>query len=363
MKSIKNKVIFSFLVFTILISSTLASALDVNLTEPNNPKKGNEVKFTINIDLNVGERFLYEKGDFVIRHTDLIFTGPNGFEETCRIKDGEIQDCELNLNFDKEYTDGKLTYDIGWDTPSNIKKGTYDVTAKVYSSSNFENYGYNTCEVLIGRYHAWFNFQKGQEDYDPELDLNEDGVVDISDVALFSSGEYGNSGKLFGRFQGFFRLISNYDSMLNGLDLYEDGVIDLSDIIILSQNIWGEYNEVQDFNGDGVIDISDVIIYSQNIYDQEWCTERLEIMDGISIEVESDEQEFRIRSDSGNDDDEPRYFYSNEVLTQREEMVEDETITKVSDAVPSLDDMWIVVFYLIGIVLAVGGIVILSKKL
>ena len=176
--------------------------------------------------------------------------------------------------------------------------------------------------------------------------MNEDGVVDISDVALFSSGEYGNSGKLFGRFQGFFRLISNYDSMLNGLDLYEDGVIDLSDIIILSQNIWGEYNEVQDFNGDGVIDISDVIIYSQNIYDQEWCTERLEIMDGISIEV-----------------DEPRYFYSNEVLTQREEMVGDETITKVSDAVPSLDDMWIVVFYLIGIVLAVGGIVILSKKL
>ena len=363
MKSIKNKVIFSFLVFTILISSTLASALDVNLTEPNDPRKGNEVKFKINIDLNMGESILFEQGNFAIKYTDLTFTGPNDYEETCRIKDEEVQDCDLNINFEKEYDAGKLTYDIEWDTPSNIKRGTYEVTAKVYSSNPFEDYGYNTCEVLIGRYQAWHNF-RSQRDYDPELDLNEDGIIDISDIVLFSSGEYGNSGRLFGRFQGFFRLISDYDSMLNGLDLYEDGVIDLSDIIILSTNIWGEYSEVQDFNGDGVIDLSDVIIFSQNIYDQEWCTERLEIMDGLPTEVESDEQEFRIRSDS-NDDDEPNYFYSNEIVTQGEELVEDETIvtTQVRDAEPSLDDMWIVVIYLIGIILAIGGIIILSKKL
>jgi hypothetical protein len=420
-KSTKIKTILSFLILTFLIFSTFVSAIDVNLEEPNNARKGNDVNFELTINLTEGEKYLFEQDNFIIKYTEFTFTGPNGFEEVCKIQEGELQGCELDISIAESYNSGEITYAIEWDTPTNLKSGNYYVKAKVYSTRPLD-YGFNSCSVLQGRYQAWYGFQ---EDYDPTLDLNEDGVVNLIDISEFaSSPSHQNDGILFGRFQGFFRLVGEYQEIA-GIDLYQDGIINLSDIVLLSQyleegnleldlnndgvidlsdislisqayyaskntseyeqsldlngdgvlnlsdiailaqKIYEGYEGVQDFNGDGVINLIDISIAAQTMYNTEWCTERLEIMDGYSTIIISEEQGFVIKSSSsgssGGSD-----TRNNEVISLNFEGNGETTqieYTPILEVEPSLRDMWIVTIYLIGIILAISGIVILFKRL
>ncbi len=408
------------------MKSTFVSALDVSLEDPNNARRGKDVNFGLEIELTQEETYLYESDNFMIKYIELTFEGPKDFEEVCRIENNELKNCDLDLSFSKSYDSGLITYEFEWDTPSSLKTGDYTVKAKIYATKPLETYGYNSCSVLQGRYQAWYSFEEG---YDASLDLNEDGVINLVDISEFqASSMHRHDGEMFGRFQGFFKLVGEYQSIA-GIDFYRDGVIDLSDIGLLAQyldeqnpevdlngdgvvnlsdialiaqaleasrtsseyeqsldlngdgivnlsdvailasKIYEGYEGVIDYNGDGVINLIDASIAAQNMYNTEWCTERLEIMDGLSTVVITSEAEFDIKSSSSgrstsgsNSNEETQQDETINDLGSNEESTQSE-FTPVEEAEYSLHDMWVVVAYLVGIILALGGIAILSKRL
>ena len=72
MKPTKGKIIkpiLSFLVLILIFSSAFVSALDVNLEEPNDVKRGRDIDFKIKIGLSEEEKYFFERDDFLIKYT------------------------------------------------------------------------------------------------------------------------------------------------------------------------------------------------------------------------------------------------------------------------------------------------------
>ncbi len=293
-------------IITILVLMGPASAVQVILSNPNNANQGEDVEFDITVELEAPDQYL------PVQYTEVTFTGPNDFEETCKIyNDGTVSDCSLNLDVDVDfgnygegyrfgydYNDGnnyyfgygygygygyygnapEITYHIVWHTPGSLNSGNYDVLAKVYAISEDEYYDWSPfsyCGVMEGMYIEWLSLNPGGADYDSNLDLNQDGKNDLTDVVIFSQNkdnetwceENGDCSLLYGRFKEFLRVQT------------EGNVI----------------NEDLDLNDDNVVDIDDIILFGQNLDDESWCAAKIALSyEGISHTFGSSTKGFTI---------------------------------------------------------------------
>ncbi|MBT6995325.1 hypothetical protein HN865_04315 [Candidatus Woesearchaeota archaeon] len=254
-----TKIITLFAIFLILLNTV--SALKISTSEINDVDQGDNVYFDVEIGLSRIDIIQLVNDDIFIRHAKLTITGPNGFYETCFVKDGQLVDCDLDLSVKEVISQNKdqITYQFVWNTLSGIEKGTYNVNGELYLTKTLDAQ-YSYCDILVGRYQALSSFDHVLL-YDSTLDLNNDNIVNLSDLVIFQSNPmYRQDGELFGRFQGFFMLNKEYREYNSMLDLNEDGIINLSDLVLLSQELG---NDKLDLNGDGIENLSDIVILAQ----------------------------------------------------------------------------------------------------
>ncbi len=207
-----------------------------------------------------------------------------------------------------------------------------------------------------------------------ELDWNEDGIVDLSDVVLVV--QYVESGNLeFDLNQdGVFDLsdVIIISQSLNpnftteyekSLDLTGDEILNLSDLAVLAQNIQGSF-EPEDLNGDGVIDLTETIIAAGNAKNEEWCAMQLEKIDGRVELFNADEKSFEItkRSTGGNSGGNSRNYEDEFVDYDSGEEYEG-TYTPENESGYKMNSIWMLIFYVLAIIVAIFIIVKVVKKL
>ena len=299
MNSNKHKI--SSILFTTLIIFTLvlmgpASAITINIGEPNDANQGEDVQFQVSVDLDTPDMYL------PIAYTTLIFTNPDNTQFECRVYNDGSTNCDnievivtSNLTYGQgiqygygygygygyEYThfgygygygyageNGQMTYDVTLHLESDSQIGDYAVRAETYvASEDSINSEYSPCEIMLGMYRTHYVLinQEGSY-YDPELDLNEDGTIDLSDIVVFATN-YSGDAELFGRFQEFMRF--NGDQT---------------------------FNPALDLNGDGIINLSDIVLFASN-QEESWCAVQLDLIDeGVERTYVSDEVEFTVSS-------------------------------------------------------------------
>ena len=87
--------IFISLLLTLLISIgyvSASSALDINLTQPNDISSGQDVEFFILVTTQD------ENSTFDIGNAKLYFSGPENFSEVCDItRNGTLENCNLDI--------------------------------------------------------------------------------------------------------------------------------------------------------------------------------------------------------------------------------------------------------------------------
>ena len=283
-KGIKSKSVSVFLTLMVIVTLVMlgpASAISLNLAAPNNAVQGQDVSFSVNMELNYPDQYL------PIAFTEFVFTGPNGFQETCKVyNDGSYTDCSLDLDVDVIFNTGygigdrlsygygynygqnyqyfgygygygygnyengsEATYNIIWHTPADANAGDYQVKARMHvvQADYYDQIPYDYCDVMFGMYQEWF-YQVGSNMsyYDPELDLNVDGIVDLQDVGIFSQNNSADS-VMYGRFEEFFRIPRENNNINSYLDVFPedegDGILSLSDVGVFSKRYYGEHNE------------------------------------------------------------------------------------------------------------------------
>ncbi|MCD4760163.1 LamG domain-containing protein [archaeon] len=284
-------VVFTLAVIVMLVFLGPASAVQVILSQPSDITQGQAVSFDITVEFDNPDQYL------PIQYTDIIFTGPNDFEETCRVyNDGSYDNCDLNIDvtvsFDTGYGDGlgfgydyndgnyynfgegygygygyygttpEISYNIIWHTPSGINPGEYEVRADMYAigEDQYQDYyGFSYCGAMEGMYIEWLSLNPQGTDYDSNLDLYPDGKIDISDIIIFSMMR--ESGCVFDEHYG------------NGLVLWMPMNGDLNDYSgkgnhgscngdacpVLTSDVAGKENSAYNFDG-----INDVVVIEDN---------------------------------------------------------------------------------------------------
>ena len=322
---IQNKLFM--LILTICILMSPAQALTVELQDVNNERIGDGVELDFEIILNNLEQFMLENDYLKINYVDIILEGPEDFQETCRIYDENNIDCDLDLEVDIIGT----TYKIKWDTTSSQEKGTYVAKVKVSVADKYPQFSY--CGIMEGIFNGWY-FSQTPGEYDPMLDLDENGVINLSDVVIFSSNpQYQNDSVLFGRFREYWGEIQDIQIIIDILDVYEDGVVDLSD----------------------------VGVFAQNIDNEEWCLTQLNIAEYVSYEYESSEQEFRLTSKKKSSPEEEVFpFWYSQSADQGSP---EQDITEKPIVEEPAQDAGIKLLLIIGIILELIIILYFAKKL
>jgi len=280
---IKSKSVSIFLTLFVIITLVMlgpASAISLNLSAPNDAAQGQDVEFSINMELETPDQYL------PIAYTELVFTGPDGFEETCKVfNDGSYMDCALDLTIEVVFNTGygqgygigygygynygynyqffgygygygygsygeepEATYNIIWHTTNEIDAGDYNVQARMHviQDDYYDELPFSYCDVMLGMYREWYHFAgNGSSYYDPYIDLHYDGVIDLSDIAVFAA-EHSDDAEMYGRFVEYLRLVSSNGTINPQLDVFPeggDGVIDLSDVAFFSQHYYAENSE------------------------------------------------------------------------------------------------------------------------
>jgi hypothetical protein len=320
----QNKLFILILATFILISSV--QALSVDLQDVNNERRGDGVEFDVEIILNSLEQFMLENDYLIIKKIDLILEGPEDFQETCSIHDEQDIDCNLELEVNIKNTE----YEIEWDTSSKQEKGTYTSKVKAYVSDKYPQFSY--CGIMEGIFREWY-FTQTQGTFDPMLDLDGNGVVDLFDVLIFSSEEqYQEDSVLFGKFREHFGAIQDIQIIIDILNVYEDDVVD----------------------------ISDLVVFTQNMDDEAWCLTQLDIEEYVAYEYESEEKEFKLTSkqrSSPEEEEFPSWYYQG---TAQEELVQDTTQKQI---IETPGDAGIKILLIIGIILELIIIFYFLKKL
>lgn len=149
---------FTLLVLSLLFLSGPAAAVTVSLTAPGSIAKGDDVTFTVTVDVNDPDTYL------PVKYTNLILNGPNGFSKTCKVNLDGTSDCSdvdvtitnnlgsgtgtgygydnaigygynFGNNFGYGYSGayGSITYTITWHTSSALINGIYTAEAGLYA--------------------------------------------------------------------------------------------------------------------------------------------------------------------------------------------------------------------------------------
>lgn len=257
----------TFIIFTLVLMGP-ANAITIDISEPSDANQGEDVEFTVTVDLDTPDMYL------PIAYTTLIFTEPSGDEFECKVYNDGSTNCDnidVTTTFDLtygqgvqfgygygyqpsygygyEYTyfgygygygyageNGQITYDVTLHLDGDSEIGTYNVKAETYvASEDSIDSPYSPCEIMLGRYQGYYVLMNQEGSYyDPALDLNEDGTIDLSDIVIFAADHYDDA-ELYGRFQEFMRFEDN-QTFDPALDLNDDGIINLSDIVLFAGN-------------------------------------------------------------------------------------------------------------------------------
>ncbi len=179
---LKKQNIISALLTSIVIGLLFFSgpvvAVTVSLSQPNNAYRGNNVGFSITVDVNNPDGYL------PIKYTNIIINGPSGFSKVCRVNmDGSdnCMDVDISLSIDSNlgygfgagygydsavgygynfgnnygygYANayGSIIYTIVWYTSSNLNTGAYTARAdvRVEGSSGSHDYSSNVRSFSI----------------------------------------------------------------------------------------------------------------------------------------------------------------------------------------------------------------------
>lgn len=287
-----------------------ASAVQIILNAPDDIIQGEDVSFNVTVEFDVPDQYL------PIQYTDIIFTGPNSFEKTCRVyNDGSYSNCDLDLDIIVSFNTGfgegigfgydygygsyhafgegygygygyyggvpEINYEIIWHTVRDLPAGEYDVKAEMFALGDDQYqdfYGFSYCGAMEGMYIEWISLNPPESDYDSNLDLYEDGVIDLSDIVIFSQNRFNESwcgiysgdedcSILYGRFKEFYRIRSN-----------------------------GGYNENLDLNDDADVDFDDLLIFLQN-REETWCADQIAFLfEAVSHIFGSSTESFNINS-------------------------------------------------------------------
>lgn len=284
---------------------------------------------------------------------------------------------------------------------------------------------YNTNGELFGRFQGYFRLVEEYKTYNSILDLNGDGIINLSDLTLLSQelnsneldlngdgiedlsdivllAQYFETGNLELDWNGdgivdITDVILMAEDMQNNnisFDTNEDGIFDLSDIVIIAEiyshpRISTEYETLLDLDGDEIVTLSDIVLLAQNIQNpinlidsnseidlteivigslaansasEGWCTIQLERIDHLFEIYNSEEQSFEItRRNSDNDENSNNDDYEDEQDYESTDETEG-TFTPSSELDYLNGNLWPITFYLIAILISLGGIVILSKR-
>jgi len=147
---------------------------------------------------------------------------------------------------------GKITYNATLQLTNSSETGDYKVKAETYvaSEDSFDdNQGFTYCDTMFGMYQGYYNMvpQNGTY-YDATLDLNNDSKIDLSDISLFAGSNTYNStdSEMFGRFVEYYRFRSTNGTINPELDVHPeegDGVINLSDLAVFASNYYSNESE------------------------------------------------------------------------------------------------------------------------
>jgi hypothetical protein len=161
--------LITVIVISILVLSGPAKALTVDLTQPNDAIKGEDVSFDITIDITSPDTYV------PIQYTEIIFTGPS-YSETCKVNiDGtdNCPDVDVSIiSFEPDYgygygygydtpsgygynfgygygygyigNYGKITYHVVWHTPTTLVAGTYDVQGKTFVEGDVASHTFSS---------------------------------------------------------------------------------------------------------------------------------------------------------------------------------------------------------------------------
>ncbi len=155
------------------------------------------------------------------------FTFPDGIDEKADItKDGIVDYADLYL-VSKSY--GCEKNQACWNQTFNIEKCYFTYSGKKFQDPSGDCYINETDLNLVNK-----NYGKTTNPSSPNCDLdevcksdvNKDGIIDISDIALlgFNFKKYANE-------------FENYRNIKKGdTDLNKDGIVDISDISIVARN-------------------------------------------------------------------------------------------------------------------------------
>lgn len=298
-------VIFTALIIGLLAMLGPAQAVNVELSNPNNANPGEDVSFTVIVDLNSPDQYL------PVKYADVVFNGPNGFEETCRVyNDGSYSGCDLDLDVSVDFPayeeghrvgldngygyyfgygygygygygqDQEIVYNIIWHTSSDVDAGDYSVEVRVfaqgddsYDTSVVADGRFTYCGVMEGMIREWNYLQSNS--FDSSLDQNNDSAINLVDIVMFSQNSSADS-ITYGKYREFIRVQSE------GLVL----------------------NEQIDINGDGKYDLTDTVLFAQNMNDENWCQARIaDKTEANSHYFESGSKSFSIVEEEEENDD------------------------------------------------------------
>ena len=115
-------------------------------------------------------------------------------------------------------------------------------------------------------------------------------------------------------------------------------------------------------NGDGEIDLTEIVIAAGESENEEWCAIQLERIDNLFEIYNSETQSFNIDESDSSETDISEEDYEN---VQNYDSVDntEETYTPVQELNFVIEDLWPITFYIIAIIISLGGIIILSKRI
>ena len=261
-----------------------------------------------NPDETTFECKVYNDGTTNCDNIDVVATFDYSYNEGPQLGYGYGYDQGYGYGYDYTYfgygygygyqgEDGQITYDVTLHLANDAQTGEYTVMAETYAiteDSNDDNQGFGYSDTMLGMYREYFllaaegssHIDLVFEDeelvvtkvpglnhnslmpyyvhYDPIIDLNEDGRINLIDVSLLAS-EHSDDAELFGRLIEFFRYSVNE-----------------------------EINPELDLNNDGEINLADISIFAENYGDEEWCANQISLIPGVERVYVSNAQTFDV---------------------------------------------------------------------
>ena len=280
-------------VIFILVLAGPASAVSVDLSNPGDTQQGDDVNFSVTVDIQDGDSYL------PVKYSDIMITGPNGFKQNCRIfnnesigvgdssllnaffTSGEEIECDIDLeveilrktnfgygygygydagygyNFGYGYgygygygVPGTITYNVVWHTDEDQDAGNYKARAGVLAESQDEFHIFKSdteefkildfspeIDLYLSDYHnlqmPFLSIDYEQEDGETKLDYFETTIED----SYVEFNEF-DTGDVIGK--GFLKINNDsfdYDIFINdeiygsyyGLSARYDGLFDINE--------------------------------------------------------------------------------------------------------------------------------------